>query len=139
MKLYLAVNLPEGKRIRLRDKWTDKVDYKVAPILYPNKPTEVVDEKAERLLEQDPHLVSKKPFGQVEVEVKEEDKELDQNQGPENEIGVILRELAKKDFSTLKAAEIIEYGKKLGIEIPFNVKREMKEQMLEDKCRELAG
>ncbi len=138
MELYLKVNLPEGKRIRLRDKWTDKIDYKVAPVLYPNKPTKVLDEHALRLLEQDPHLVSKEPLG-TETPEKIADGE---DQGENNPVGEkkeILVELAEKDFSKMTVADIIEYGKKLGIEIPFNIKRILKEEMLEKRCAELAG
>ena len=141
MELYLKVNLPEGKRIRLRDKWTDKIDYKVAPVLYPNKPTKVLDEHALMLLEQDPHLVSREPFGVVATETQEEiaDGEDQGENNPVDEKKEILVELAEKDFSKMTVADIIEYGKKLGIEIPFNIKRILKEEMLEKRCAELAG
>ncbi|MBC8458848.1 MAG: hypothetical protein H8D67_12715 [Deltaproteobacteria bacterium] len=141
MELYLAVNLPDGKRIRLRDKWTDKIDYKVAPVLYPNKPTVVPDEVGERLLEQDPHLVSKTQLKQEKVENEFSPVAIQPSEPtPEDgrsESELVLLELADKDFSKMAVADIIEYGKKLGIEIPFNIKRGLKEQMLEDRCAEL--
>ena len=87
MDLYLAVVLPEGekagKRVRLRDKWQDKVDYKNSFVLYPTKATKVPDDVAEKLLEQDPHLVSTKPFKETteSTEItKEEKKEINNSE-----------------------------------------------------------
>ena len=134
MESDLKVNLPGGKRIRVRDKWTDKVQYKKAYILYPNKPCNVPNEDAERLLEQDPHLVSTKPYGTD----KDESLKIEIQHSAQDEKLRIVHKLAEIDFSSLNAGEIISYGKELGIDIPMSVKREIKEKMLESRCKELA-
>jgi len=148
MDLYLAVVLPEGgksgKRIRLRNKWEDKVDYKKTYILFPTKPTDVPDDVAELLLEQDPHLVSKKPFSATETpssQSNDEDPAGDEN--PDAEVTTdyepILAELAERDFTKMKSTEIIEFGAKLGIEIDMQLPKAKKIAALEDLCEELAG
>jgi len=141
MNLYLKVNLPEGKRIRLRDKWTDKIVYKDTFILFPNKPCDILDKKAKRLLEQDPHLVSKTPFETAESAEKKNDipsNKGDSGSSEDEKMLDVVKELAEIDFSSLKSMQIIDYGKKLGIDIPMTVKKRVKEQMLESRCRELA-
>jgi predicted DNA-binding antitoxin AbrB/MazE fold protein len=123
MKLYLAVNLPEGKRVRVKDKWTNKVDYKSAVVLYPKKATEVDDDLADKLIEQDPHLVSKVPFS--------EKSELVLNPPSKGDFDEILQQLAEVKFEDMKSTEIVEWGMKLDIEIPHQIPRREKIQMPE--------
>ena len=61
MKLYLQVNMPQGKTLKIKKLGERAIDPS-APIiiLYPDKPTEVEDKWAIRLMAQEPHLVGQK-------------------------------------------------------------------------------
>jgi len=128
MELYLKINIPEGKRVRLIEKRTLKVVKGSEFRLYPHKGTEVPNNIGFKLLAQDPHLIAELPAAddpEVAAKVKVD-------------YLVTLQELAEKVLDDLKSKEIIEYGERLGIEIPLSMKREQKVALLEKRCHELA-
>ena len=141
MKLYLKVNLPEGKRVRLIDTATRKIDQRGTFHLYPTESTEVPNAIAEKLLNQDGHLVSKEPFVEapqddVPLEVEISPKTLDEQK--EKSYTAVLKSLAEIDFKVLSPQQIVRWGKALGTLIPITATKQVKIQMLEDRCEELS-
>lgn len=128
MDLYCK--LPKAKRVRYRNPLTDRVEYDKTYILKPDEPTKVPDDIAKQLLKQDPHVVSTKPYAEAAEPEKEPEKTA-------KDYMPVLQELSKKNFEDLKAGEIIEYGKALGIKIPRNAKNEVKLAMLTERCNQL--
>jgi hypothetical protein len=128
MELYLKINLPGGKRVRLIDGKTLEKIKGSEFMLYPDRAVIVPDQIGHQLLKQDPHLVSELPAADVPVaDVTANTEKL-----------AILHEIAEQKIDEMKANDIIEYGKKLGITIPQSAKREMKIAMLERRCAEVA-
>lgn len=123
MKLYLKIDQPGGKRVRVMDIKTKKKLFEA--FLYPSKPVEVAPPWAAKLIEQNPHLVDEKPF----QEIKEVDAE---------SYKPVLAELSKITLDELKSADIIKYGKKVGIEIPMSMPRTKKIAFLDKRIHELA-
>ena len=132
--LYLKINKPAGKRFYLRNPATGAIDYSKVYILYPDKPVKA----PEALLEQDPHLVSKKPFkgkvpatqhdhnlGKVKIAVKDE-----------NPVDVV-EEIMDGDVTSMTAKVIHEYANRLGFKIPATLKKDEKAGMLLEKCQEI--
>jgi len=70
-KLYCKVFRPEGKRFAPIDLRTRQIDRTKEVFLYPDKPVEVESKLADILLEQDPHLVSTKPYDPKEDPVQQ--------------------------------------------------------------------
>lgn len=128
MELYLKINLPGGKRVRLIDPKTLQKVKGSEFILYPDRAVIVPDAIGHKLIAQDPHLVSELPAADVPAA------DLTANA----EKLAILHEIAEQKIDEMKANDIIEYGKKLGITIPQSAKREMKIAMLERRCAEVA-
>lgn len=62
MKLYLKINKPDGRRMRLIDPRTVRIIPGSEVVLYPSKPTEVKDGQA--YIDQAPHVVSDKPYSE---------------------------------------------------------------------------
>lgn len=63
MKLYTKFNKP--RKITPINPQSGQPDYNKAVTLFPNEAVEVADELAERLLKQDPHLVSTVPYDKL--------------------------------------------------------------------------
>lgn len=65
VSLYLAINLPQGKKFKLFDRATRRINYNKPPIyLYPDRPTEVTEDEAFMLQQLNPTLVSTKPYNE---------------------------------------------------------------------------
>lgn len=134
MDLYLKIDFPSGRKIRL---WKSKARAEFEKstldlVFYPERPTTVPDEIGKRLLEQDPHLLDTNPHPNY-------------NNVPEDdtlsgdELKALLEELAGiEDFGKLKAQQLREYAAKLGLSFPVGTKKTEWVKMLEDKCAELA-
>lgn len=163
MKLYLNVNRPKGKTFRLFDLY-GRLDKAVKPIvLYPDKPTEVPSEIAERLLEQDPNLVSKKPYdgpkevlpkvtldspeakAVIELLKSDLDKaqellglEVGKSQWPDNPEQLLAELSDVDDFKTLGHKGLDKYGSLLCLEYPPKATVEVKAELLEKACAGLA-
>ena len=153
MKLYLQKNFPDGKRVRLIHPKSLKKEFEV--VLFPDRPTEVADAIAVKLQIQDPHLVGTEPYSAVsevadEAEAIEAGEELFDTLNELAELSLeyvgdakgdekqdTLSELAELVLDDLKSADIVAYGKKLGIEIPNSMKREQKVALLDKRCHEL--
>ena len=129
MKLYLKIDLPQGKRIRLVDPRTKQVDYNQQYKLYPDEPVEIADDIAERLLQQEPHLIGKTPLHATTSDDGED----------KINIPAVLQQLADKDFNELTSDELSHYGELLGANIPSKAKKELKIKLLEQRCEELAA
>ena len=139
MKLYLKIDIPEGKRVRFCDELTGKVDYKHTYVLFPKKAVEIEDGIGEKLMKQNPHLIGDKPYSPPKREKKgsedippKGEKKLDEGYFK------VLDELAGLMLGDLKSSDIMSYGEKLGIEIPQYITRSEKIEMLEKRCAELA-
>ena len=61
-KLYLRINVPGGRRVRLVNKRTTQVIPKTDIILFPDVGTEVTEERAKEYLAQDPYLVATEKY-----------------------------------------------------------------------------
>lgn len=134
MKLYLAIDRPEGKRFRFLNR-DATIDTKAGQfVLYPNEATEVPDELAERLLKQDGHLVSKKPLKGAASTPLSDRKPAD----GDGDKAAILADLADADFSTLKVAELRKYLKTLGVDAPKNAKQPELAALLDETCATVA-
>jgi len=125
MKLYCKVKIEDGngRRFRVTDPLTGMVDYsKKAVRLYNTKTIDVPAAIANRLLEQDPHLVSKKPFVEPAPHV-------DLMDGLEFEEKTEVLKLRSKRFidflDNVKGGaenahenDLAEFGRKLEVDLP---------------------
>ena len=150
MKLYLKRNLPEGQRHCVVDPVTGQIKYP-GYLLFPDKCiNEIPDNDAERLLEQDGHIISKEPndfenFSSNSTVITME------TVGPidESEEFVIdetviatLQEIAgisSQEFKKLGNKEITNYGHILGVAIPMNIKKVERLELLNKRCQHVAA
>ena len=150
MKLYLKRNLPEGQRHCVVDPVTGQIKYP-GYLLFPDKCiNEIPDNDAERLLEQDGHIISKEPndfenFSSNSTVITME------TIGPKDEpeefvideivIGTLqqIAGMSSEEFKGLSKGEITSYGHDLGVAIPVNIKKAERLRVLDNRCKELAA
>lgn len=134
MDLYLKIDFPQGRRLRLwKDNTRREYEKGYENVLFlPSEPTEVPDGIGKRFLKQEPHLLDVNPHPNYN-NVPEDDLP----SGPEVEAA--LKELAEiEDFQSLKANDLREYAKTLGLTFPVGTKKTEWAAMLEQRCAELA-
>lgn len=68
--MQLFTRFPKTRKFTLIDPKTGYPDYSKTYVLHPDEPTEVEDSIADKLLKQDPHLISNVPYSELKPEEK---------------------------------------------------------------------
>lgn len=126
MRLLLKQARPEGRRIGYL-----LPNMRIFPgfVLYPDRPTEVPDEHAVKMLKQNPHLVADADAVAAEVE-KPIAKTAEEKRKQK-----LLDELRSIDFNDLTVAEMNAHFKVLDIPVPtMAVSKKNRAKMLEKAC-----
>lgn len=136
MKLYSRVNIPTGiNNVGYLDKKGRAV--KICT-LFPDRPTEVPDEAAEKILEQNPHIASKTLCDFTKKNATEvEAKKPDPDEREEKMLAVITTISEQADLTEVSANIIHEWGLVLGVTIPKTWPKAKQVKTLEDRCNEI--
>lgn len=118
-------------------------------MLYPDKcPEDIPDKHAKIILKQNGHIVSTEPFKTKKSQPKDPVVELvsepEYDPLTEDDVDMVLQEMASKALNVMnegakgmKAREIREIGKTLGVSISPTIKREKQIEAVKKRCEEV--